>query len=77
MATLEQVVKKALEIMDQHNDALVYDSGFDAGEFSGPAHAGAVEREIRELAQVHGFSYEQVWDEITRLTNEVLRKERR
>jgi hypothetical protein len=71
MAALKEVVKKALEITDQHNDALIYDSGFDAGEFSGPAHDRAVEQEIRELAQVHGFTYEQVWDEITRLTNEV------
>jgi hypothetical protein len=39
-----------------HAEGAAYDAGFDAGEFSGPAHALDAEREVARVAE-HFFNY--------------------
>lgn len=62
--TLRQVAEQAYEIYATHEEAAHYDAGYDAGEFSGPSHARMADRKIKELAKEHGFTTEQVWDEM-------------
>lgn len=55
----------ACEILEaDHNEAFHYDSGFDGGEFSGPAHWKAVKRGCDALAQRFGFASADVADQI-------------
>ncbi len=67
--TLNEVVAKAIEIIEAHEEGAVMDAGFDAGEFSGPAHAMMMEREITKLAVDNSFTYDQVWCEVIRSAN--------
>lgn len=59
---LWMVVDFAEAIMNAHAEAAEADAGFDGGEFSGPAHHRAEEREITKLAEQHGYTYEEVMD---------------
>ena len=43
---------KAMEASAEAADA---DAGFDAGEFSGPAHAEMLERQLDQIAESFGF----------------------
>jgi hypothetical protein len=51
-------------IYSSHEEAARYDAVFDAGEFSGPAHASAADREVKALAKANGFTLDDVWREI-------------
>ena len=69
-ATIQEVAEKALEIMEAHEIGAEMDAGFDAGEWSGPAHGRMEEQEIAELAATFGFTYDQVMDEIITQCNQ-------
>ena len=72
--TIQECAEKVLEIYNQHEEAAEWDAGFDAGEFSGPAHADMAERQAQDLMESlgkeHGFTTEQIWDEVMRMTHE-------
>lgn len=55
-------------IITKHEEGADMDAGFDAGEFSGPAHAEAEAKEILELAEANGYTYDQVMCELMRLS---------
>jgi len=40
----------------EHDEAAAYDAGFDAGEFSGPAHAEMESAEVERIEE-HFFNY--------------------
>lgn len=73
--TLEQVADKALEIIQRHEEGAAMDAGFDAGEFSGPAHARSQDHEIEALATANGFTAEQVHAELAKRCHEEDAKE--
>ena len=64
---LKATARKALKIVLDHEHGASMDAGFDAGEFSGPAHWRAIEKEIRALASERGFSFEEVMTEVDHL----------
>lgn len=68
--TLREAAMKALKIMQAHEEGADMDAGFDGGEFSGPAHADMAQREIAELAKSHGFTPEEIEDEMMMVINE-------
>lgn len=68
--TLQEVAGKAIEVMEKHALAADMDAGFDAGEFSGPAHDQMEQREITALAEANGFTFDEVMNEVTRMGNE-------
>ena len=70
MKTLGEVITEAEAIMYAHNEGAEMDAGFDAGEFSGPAHDDMMEKEITELASANGFTYDQVYGELMKRANE-------
>ena len=47
--------KEYLEVQIGHNWAAEADAGFDGGEFSGPAHGRAIDREIRGIVAAHNI----------------------
>lgn len=67
---LRECAIKAASIMNAFEIAAEQDAGFDAGEFSGPACAEAADRKIAELAESNGFTFDQVMEELTILSNE-------
>lgn len=70
MLSLKEVVEKANEIYNAHEYGAEMDAGFDAGEFSGPAHHRMAEREIESIAVANGFTLEQVVDEVIKFSYE-------
>lgn len=68
--TIREVALEAIKIIGQHDEGAAMDSGFDGGEFSGPAHARQEEKEITDLAEANGFEFDQVMDEVMRISNE-------
>lgn len=68
--TLREVAEQAIQIHQAHDEAASADAGFDAGEFSGPAHGRMADEEIKALAEENGFTYEQVNQEIERICHE-------
>lgn len=66
---LELIAHRAIAIYAKHDEAADWDAGFDAGEFSGPAHATAADREVEELAKKYGLTFEEVTDEINRIVH--------
>ena len=62
--TLHEVALKAIKIYSAHEEAAGFDSGFDGGEFSGPAHSRMADDEVENLAISNGFSIEEVDDEV-------------
>lgn len=67
--TLAEVASAAEKILSDHSEAEDYDAGFDAGEFSGPAHDKMAEEEISALAERNGFTLEQVLGELNQRAN--------
>lgn len=56
----------ACEAIEQRMyEALEFDAGFDAGEFSGPAHARAARREMDRAARRLGFTSAQVAEQVS------------
>lgn len=68
--TLRETALEALKIMNAHEEGAYYDAGFDAGEFSGPAHGRMAQQEIAELAIENGFNLEEVEREMLTVINE-------
>lgn len=68
--TLREVAEEATGIYSAWAESAYYDSGFDGGEFSGPAASRAADRAVRELAEKHGYTYEEVTHEINVLCHE-------
>ncbi len=56
--TNQELMQKAYEIIEQSEMAADADAGFDAGEFSGPAHGKMLEQKLTELAKQNYFTYE-------------------
>lgn len=55
---LTDAIDDALEIQRTHEAAAAADAGFDAGEWSGPAHAQMIETALDDLCERHGVSRE-------------------
>ncbi len=68
---LDIVADWAMDIMDGHQIAMEADAGFDGGEFSGPAHERMMEKEITELAELYGYTYDEVIGEVNRMQHEM------
>jgi hypothetical protein len=64
---LPLALRRVLDITNDHAVASFYDAGFDAGEFSGPAHATAEERETRAACTALRIREDLVRAEIDRL----------
>ena len=54
--TFSQTCSEVSRIIESHHEAASWDAGFDGGEFSGPAHFAAMEREVREVLARDGFT---------------------
>jgi hypothetical protein len=52
---------QAIKLYADSYEAAEMDAGFDAGEFSGPAHDRLLERRINDLAYEYGFSVTRVY----------------
>ena len=68
--TITEVGQDALALIASHEEGREADAGFDAGEFSGPAHDRSLEKAMTALAEKSGFTYDQVQDEVMRLEHE-------
>ena len=68
--TITEVGQDALALIASHEEGREADAGFDAGEFSGPAHDRNLEKAMTALAVKNGFTYDQVQDEVMRLEHE-------
>jgi hypothetical protein len=55
-ATLSVVASTVRRISWGHDEAAALDAGFDGGEFSGPAHWAAEQREIRDALAAAGWT---------------------
>jgi hypothetical protein len=66
---LTELAQKAIEIYSAHEEGADMDAGFDAGEFSGPAHDRMAKREIQKLAADSGFTVNEIESEVARITN--------
>jgi hypothetical protein len=53
---LSAAVKEAELVIERQQGGEEMDAGFDAGEFSGPAHAEILDRLLDEVAGKHGLS---------------------
>lgn len=53
-----QVMAAAQQIVARHDAGAEADAGFDAGEFSGPAHHRALVRELKALAAKNGVDFD-------------------
>lgn len=68
--SLKCLADEAEKIIESHEQGAGADAGFDAGEFSGPAHSRMEQEEIRALAEANEFTYDDVMGEIFRRSNE-------
>lgn len=68
--SLRDTAIEALKIVQAYAYAADMDAGFDAGEFSGPAIARAEERAVTLLADLQGYSYDMVMDEVAEYCRE-------
>ena len=68
--TLREVAMRAMEILADHSESAYYDAGFDAGEYSEPAHAKQADEEIAVLAEANGFTFEAVMRELSKADEE-------
>jgi len=64
--TLQEVVKVCQQLSEESDIAASMDAGFDAGEFSGPAHAEMLETKIEQVAKENGFTTDEVYIEMFR-----------
>jgi hypothetical protein len=56
----KQIVEQAFKIVERHNLAAEMDAGFDAGEWSGPAHDAMEMDALADLANQHGLTFDQL-----------------
>lgn len=61
---IKEVAAQAGKIFEAHAEGAHADAGFDAGEFSGPAHSEMEHKEVSALAEAHGFTFEDVMSEL-------------
>ncbi len=62
-----EFVRKADKIIENHDIGAEADAGFDGGEFSGPSHHDAEQRELESLADeygIHGEEYGELMNPI-------------
>jgi len=59
-SSLTKISNLVMMIRDSHDKAFVYDSGYDGGEFSGPAHERAEQREIEFAIADNGWTREEL-----------------
>lgn len=57
---MKALAREASALFARHARGVLADAGFDAGEFSAPAHFRALEAEIVALAARHGVSVDDV-----------------
>ncbi len=55
MSNLRTALHLINRALDTHNEGADMDSGFDAGEFSGPAHWRAFQQDADQIARRCGF----------------------
>ena len=67
---LQEAADKAEEIIRKHDEGASMDEGFDAGEFSGPAHEQMQDAEIKQLAEQSGLTFDEVMGEVERRQHE-------
>ncbi len=60
---LARLANKIDSNLDEHLEGADADRGFDAGEFSGPAHWRGHKRDADQLARQYGFSSVDVADQ--------------
>lgn len=65
--SLHDLAVEAIEIYVRHAEAAEYDAGFDAGEFSGPAHSRVADDKVAALAAEHGTTFSKVRAEMESL----------
>jgi hypothetical protein len=68
--TLRELAQSAIKIYQRHAEAADADAGFDAGEWSGPAHSERAEREVDELAESYGYTADELEIELSCLCHE-------
>jgi hypothetical protein len=71
-ARLELLALEAIDIYARQEEAAAMDAGFDAGEFSGPAHARMADDRVARLATDNGFTPEELNTAVNALTHELL-----
>lgn len=68
--SIEQVAARAREIQNEHAFAADADASFDGGEWSSSAHDRAEERAITQLAELHGYAYDDVMGQLAKEDHE-------
>ena len=67
---LSRAASEIWKLSRDHDEAAEFDAGFDAGEWSGPAHADAEEREQEAIAHKYGYKHASaLWKAIAERTN--------
>src|SRR4051812_11944034 len=61
---LSRCVTELRALAGMHSEAAEYDAGFDAGEFSGPAHAEMEAREALAILKKYGFTWRSLAEEL-------------
>jgi hypothetical protein len=67
---IREVALEALNILDAWELGAEMDAAFDGGEFSGPAASRAADREVTALAVKHGYTLDEVEEELTVIEQE-------
>lgn len=67
-STLTDITNAIVQIRFRHNQAYSYDAGYDGGEFSGPAHQRAEERELALALADAGWTWTTLEEELRRRT---------
>lgn len=68
--TLSQMASRIAQITRSHAEAMDLDAGFDGGEFSGPAHYRAIEREVAQALRDGGWTADRYDDALIARTSE-------
>lgn len=68
--TIREVAQLAHAIDEKWSEAADRDSGFDGGEFSGPASGRAADAEIEQLSKDTGFTVQEIQREMNVLCQE-------
>ena len=68
-SSLTTVSNLIMRIRRDHDEAFQFDAGYDAGEFSGPAHARAEAREIETAIADNGWTRQELDAELRERTS--------
>lgn len=65
-SNLKKAIKAARRMLEEQERGEEMDAGFDAGEWSGPAHDKIREELMEKIAKKHGVDAKQIWWELQR-----------